>query len=274
MGRKTGGGFGTRTGCKINVTKVSATQAELNRKAAYDLVKGLHRVHSTGEKLPPLYSIHRATVVNILSDVGAFVQLGDGKTYKDGLLHIAAINMHPVRHKGLERLENVNDVLGLGAKLWVKVNEVKPGEEKYGLDMRWVHQLDGTDLNPNNNNVKNRTPPDNGFFGQTYMGSTATLREKLKQKAEAPEEQPWLAANENSDEEREKERMKERSEDEEKIANAQAKANKLSRKAEKKLKKVIKLKKKAKKLKQKIKGKKGDVSSDVSSDLSSDSGSA
>lgn len=247
------------------------------------MVKGAHRVHSTGEKLPKQYSIHRATVVNILSDVGAFVQLGDGKTYKDGLLHIASINMHPDRHKGLERLERVEDVLSLGAKVWVKVNEVKEGEGKYGLDMRWVHQSDGTDLNPMNNNVKNREPPDNGFFGsrdkhwsQQYTGSTATrghipgVRPENMEAVQALQDQG--DDGENSDEE--------------KVERAQVRANKLSIKAEKRLKKVKKLKKKAKKLKKMIKGKKTEAvlkmingkkteetESSVSSDVSSDSGS-
>lgn len=98
------------------------------------------RPRTTGTKLPKLHSIHSGTVVSMQA-FGAFVQLGDGDTYKDGLLHVSAL--------GAARFESPEEAgLSQGMKLWVKVSEVKEHDLKYSLDIRYVSQRDGTDLDP------------------------------------------------------------------------------------------------------------------------------
>lgn len=108
------------------------------------------RARTTGTAVPVLNSVHSGTVVSV-QDFGAFVQLGTGDTYKDGLLHISCL-------AGF-RPERVDEVVDVGAKVWVKVSEVKHEEGKYSLDMRYVHQKDGKDLDPHN--TRGRLP-DNG----------------------------------------------------------------------------------------------------------------
>merc|ERR1719350_233705 len=99
-------------------------------------------------------SIHQATVVRV-QPFGAFMQIGDGSTFKDGLLHVKCM--------GADRFECPQDAgIDEGAKLWVKVFEVKEEEMKYGLDMRYVDQRTGTDLDPYH--TRGRLP-DNGFQG-------------------------------------------------------------------------------------------------------------
>eukprot|EP00931_Biecheleriopsis_adriatica_P024587 TRINITY_DN15281_c0_g1_i1.p1 TRINITY_DN15281_c0_g1~~TRINITY_DN15281_c0_g1_i1.p1 ORF type:complete len:507 (-),score=95.12 TRINITY_DN15281_c0_g1_i1:181-1671(-) len=94
-----------------------------------------------GTGLPELHSIHQGTVIS-LRPFGAFVQLGDGGTYKDGLLHISCISA--------ERVEKVSDFLETGEAVWVKAINIKEDEGKYGLDMRYVNQKNGKDLDPKN----------------------------------------------------------------------------------------------------------------------------
>ncbi|CAE8653242.1 unnamed protein product, partial [Polarella glacialis] len=89
-----------------------------------------------------LYSIHKATVVRV-QDYGCFCRLGDGDKYKDGLLHISRISASG-------RVESVEDVLHENDPVWVKVCEVKEDEAKYSIDMRFVGQKDGEDLDANN----------------------------------------------------------------------------------------------------------------------------
>lgn len=95
--------------------------------------------------MPKLYSIHKAKVVSIQT-YGAFVQLGDGTTYKDGLLHVSRISASG-------RIEAVGDVLAEGDAIWVKVVEVNEDTQKHSLDMRHVRQKDGEDLDPTNAQV-------------------------------------------------------------------------------------------------------------------------
>merc|ERR1712048_987975 len=92
--------------------------------------------------LPKLYSIHKGTVVSI-RDYGAFVRLGDGSEYKDGLLHVSRVSASG-------RVDKVDDVVSQDETVYVKVVEIKEEEGKYSLDMRFVNQTTGEDKDPNN----------------------------------------------------------------------------------------------------------------------------
>jgi len=113
-----------------------------------------NRARTSGTKLPKLHSVHSGTVVS-MQPFGAFVQLGKGDTYKDGLLHVSCLCA--------DRVEAPEEAgLKLGMSVWVKVCEVKEDDGKYGLDIRFVDQRDGKDLDPYQ--AKGR-PPDNHFQG-------------------------------------------------------------------------------------------------------------
>jgi len=99
------------------------------------------RTRTSGRDLPPLHSIHKGSVVSV-QNYGAFIRLGDGSQYKDGLLHVSKMSS--------QRVEAVEDVLSSGDTVWVKVVEVRTEEAKYSLDMRYVGQKDGEDHDPNN----------------------------------------------------------------------------------------------------------------------------
>ncbi|CAK9041456.1 unnamed protein product [Durusdinium trenchii] len=91
--------------------------------------------------LPDLHSILEGTVASI-QPFGAFVRIGKGDEYKDGLVHIRSI--------AAGRVEKVSDYLDVGDKVWAKVCNVKPEDGKYGLDLRYVNQDTGEDLDPKN----------------------------------------------------------------------------------------------------------------------------
>jgi hypothetical protein len=86
---------------------------------------------TTGRNLPVLNSTHTAQVISIQS-YGAFVQLGDGSQYKDGLIHISRL--------GRGWVNSVADVVSVGEVVWVKVVEVNDETRKYSLAM---HKRDG-----------------------------------------------------------------------------------------------------------------------------------
>lgn len=98
---------------------------------------------TSGTEIPEMGTIHRGSVASIQS-FGCFVRIEDGSKYKDGLLHISCISA--------TRIEKVEDVLSQGENIWVKVCNVKEEEGKYSVDMRYVSQKDGKDLDPNNIN--------------------------------------------------------------------------------------------------------------------------
>lgn len=104
--------------------------------------QGQRQPRTTGRELPRLNSIHKGTIARVQA-YGAFVRLGDGQTYKDGLLHISRLS-------ATGRVEQVEDVVAEGDTVWVKVVEVRTDEGKYSLDMRYVGQKDGEDKDPNN----------------------------------------------------------------------------------------------------------------------------
>merc|ERR1712151_730335 len=89
---------------------------------------GKDRPRTTGRELPKLYSVHKGSIVSVQS-YGAFVRLGDGSEYKDGLLHVSRISASG-------RVEKVDDVVSQDETVHVKVVEVKEEEGKYSLDMR------------------------------------------------------------------------------------------------------------------------------------------
>lgn len=107
-----------------------------------DFIKRDRPARTTGREIPKLYSIHKGTIVRV-QDYGAFVRLGDGSTYKDGLLHISRLSSSG-------RVDSVADVVSQDDIVWVKVIEVKEEEGKFSLDMRFVGQKDGEDQDPGN----------------------------------------------------------------------------------------------------------------------------
>jgi len=117
---------------------------------------GARRPRTTGTELPKLHTIHQGTVVSI-QPFGAFMQLGEGDAFKDGLLHLSCM--------AKERVETVHEAgLEMDMKIWVKVSEVKEMDGKYSLDMRYVSQKDGTDLDQYQTKG---VIPDNFFEGKT-----------------------------------------------------------------------------------------------------------
>lgn len=86
-------------------------------------------------------SIQRGSIVRI-QDYGAFVRIGDGSQYKDGLLHVSRIS-------ATGRIDAPSDVVSEGDAVWVKVCDVNLDAQKYSVDMRFVRQKNGEDLDPN-----------------------------------------------------------------------------------------------------------------------------
>eukprot|EP00435_Cladocopium_sp_Y103_P026117 s1612_g6.t1 len=66
-----------------------------------------------------------------------------------------------IRGSLTHRLVKVNSVVREGDKVWVKVRDVDEENGKYALDMRFVHQKDGRDLDPFNG--RGRVPKDVGW---------------------------------------------------------------------------------------------------------------
>ncbi|CAJ1389350.1 unnamed protein product [Effrenium voratum] len=117
---------------------------------------GLARKRTTGTAMPRENSIHKGLIV-CTKEYGAFVQISRGEKYKDGFLHIGCLPNPP----GVERVEVVNSVVREGDQVWVKVRDVDEESGKYALDMRFVHQKDGRDLDPFNG--RGRVPKDVGW---------------------------------------------------------------------------------------------------------------
>lgn len=189
------------------------------------------RPRTIGVKLPKLHSIHVAHVVS-MQPFGAFLQLGDGDTYKDGLLHVSCL--------GEMRFECPEDAgLQLGMKLWVKVSEVKEEEMKYGVDMRYVSQRDGTDLD--HYQTKGRLP-DNFFAGGKVKVKVEQAAPKQADARASLDIKKYEAADMSS----------ESSEDPEKWEKVRKKLNKARKKLEKVKKKHDKVQKKIAKVKKAI----------------------
>lgn len=101
--------------------------------------------------IPELHSVLEGTVASV-RPFGAFIRVGKGDHYKDGLVHISAI--------APGRVEKVSDYLDVGDKVWAKVVNIKEEEGKYGLDLRYVNQQTGQDLDPKNR--EGRFPKEGG----------------------------------------------------------------------------------------------------------------
>jgi predicted RNA-binding protein with RPS1 domain len=102
-----------------------------------------------------MYAIYTGKVIK-LQPFGAFVKLIAPlnnptlkKNYRDGMLHISRI----VRDR---RVEAIEDVIQVDDDVFVKVVEVDPRDGKTGLDMRFVSQADGEDLDPTNEKAGER----------------------------------------------------------------------------------------------------------------------
>mmetsp|Transcript_23423 Transcript_23423/g.65566 ORF Transcript_23423/g.65566 Transcript_23423/m.65566 type:complete len:272 (-) Transcript_23423:381-1196(-) len=182
MGGTNSGLGGFMSGNSIRFSKLKggcggadAWRESLMNNPAFARGGGSNRPRTTGTQLPKLHSIHSGTVVS-MQPFGAFVQLGKGDTYKDGLLHVSCM--------GETRVESPEEAgLDIGMALWVKVSELKDEEGKYSLDMRYVSQRDGADLD--RYQTKGRVP-DNFFQGKNVRGRREP---SPAQDAQPPQEQ-------------------------------------------------------------------------------------
>jgi len=207
---------------------------------------GNKRSRTVGTKVPKLYTVHEAHVVSMQS-YGAFVQLGKGDTYKDGMLHVSMIGPGERHRDGDKATTPEEGGLEMGIKIWVKVCDISETEFKYSLDMRYVSQGDGTDLDPYNNKTK---MPDN----QWYRGSFA----KFAPKDEPEDDAPMIVAPSSPKQSSSSKRKAESSESDgtsissdvgKKLKKARKKLEKMKKKAEKVQKKEMKKSKKSKKKK-------------------------
>jgi len=197
----------------------------------------------TGTKLPKLLSIHHGIVLSI-HPFGAFIQLGDGNTYKEGLLPISGLTG--------TRIERVEEVLSDRAKVWVKCVDVRPEEGKYSLDMRYVSQRDGTDLDRLH---KKGVVPDNHWGG---VRSSRLSTPPCRSVGQSPATQKDTEVNASPEFKRKRSSGSD-DDDSDDVSTKKAdkkfkKIMKQMKKAEKKEKKK-KAKKKAKKAKKKAEGK-------------------
>jgi len=252
MGRHTNSGLGGfMSGASIRFSKMRGGSGGADAwRDSLMLAKNASngsRPKTTGTKLPELHSVHRGTVVSV-QPFGAFVQLGNGEEYKDGLVHISCIS-------AAERPERVEDYLSMGDTVWVKVMEVKEEDLKYSLDMRYVNQKDGTPLYKNNRDdtarasrktsVGSSTAAQNGHCNAgaslavaSPMQSSEACPRSERRLEEAPQ-QPLPDDSESSDSEQQKKVQK-------KLQKAAKKLEKVRRKAEKVKKKLKKKEKRAK----------------------------
>jgi predicted RNA-binding protein with RPS1 domain/Ni/Co efflux regulator RcnB len=86
---------------------------------------------------PEVFSVHQGEVRSIQS-YGVFVSLPG---FKDGLVHVSQMMSY--------RVEDPNDVVDQGQKVWVKVLEVDTNN-KVSLSMKLVDQTSGRDEDPDN----------------------------------------------------------------------------------------------------------------------------
>ena len=94
-------------------------------------------------ELPQLYSVHKGTVARI-QNFGAFVRIDN---YGDGLVHVSQLCAY--------RVEDPNDVVDVGQKVYVKVVEHREND-KISLSMKVVDQATGEDLDPANRDYQAR----------------------------------------------------------------------------------------------------------------------
>mmetsp|Transcript_14580 Transcript_14580/g.25816 ORF Transcript_14580/g.25816 Transcript_14580/m.25816 type:complete len:263 (+) Transcript_14580:75-863(+) len=211
------------------------------------------RKRTYGTAIPALNSIHQGIIVS-LYDYGGFVQIGDGNTYKDALVHVSNIT-------GTTRYETAEEAgLALGMMVWVKCCEIREEEvgTKYSLDMRFVDQRNGNDLDPHQGRG---APPDN-FFVPSWNKKRAKELE-LEEAWEKEQAAEPSAASDRAAPEKKRKRRKEKSTDSEseEISDVEAARAKMNKKLEKAKKKLEKAKKKAEKVKKKLKKKKKSSSS-------------
>ena len=86
---------------------------------------------------PEVFSVHHGEVRSIQS-YGVFVNIPG---FKDGLVHVSQMCSY--------RVEDPNDVVSVGQRVWVKVTEVD-ANSKVSLSMKMVDQESGRDEDPDN----------------------------------------------------------------------------------------------------------------------------
>mmetsp|Transcript_21151 Transcript_21151/g.59037 ORF Transcript_21151/g.59037 Transcript_21151/m.59037 type:complete len:260 (+) Transcript_21151:156-935(+) len=240
------GGFMSGASIRFSKMKSGTGGADAWRDGlakAYQSGGDAKRPRTSGMQLPKVNSIHIATVV-CTKEFGAFCQLGDGDTFKDGMLHVS--------HMGETRFECPEDAgLKVGTKIWVKVTEVKDDAMKYSLDMRYVDQKDGKDLDPYQ--TKGRLP-DNRWQGAKPKLAAPALAATSATSALTGDSFKAAASGVKR---RDLEEMV-GSEDDEESSEDSDEREKVSKKLKKAKKKLEKARKKAEKVKKKLanKGKK------------------
>lgn len=188
------------------------------------------RTRTTGTKIPKLHSVHEGHVTSVQS-FGVFVQLGKGDTYKDALLHVSNV--------GPKRIESPKEGgLEMGTRIWVKVNDINDKELKYGLDMRYVSQIDGKDLDPYNGKAK---MPDNGWYRGVFEEFRPKDEPEEDERPPAPASPLAAKKRKASEDEDDSDQESTVSSDVgKKLKKARKKLEKMKRKAEKKEKKKSK----------------------------------
>ena len=108
-------------------------------EAAYDNTGSNDKFGDRMKALPPLNQVFEATVKSH-TKFGSFVSINND--FKDGLLPKKKVSLDE------SKCETFEQWLAPGEKVWIKVVEVQPDRGKYNVDMRYVDQQTGVDLDP------------------------------------------------------------------------------------------------------------------------------
>eukprot|EP00929_Paragymnodinium_shiwhaense_P079260 TRINITY_DN41251_c0_g1_i2.p1 TRINITY_DN41251_c0_g1~~TRINITY_DN41251_c0_g1_i2.p1 ORF type:complete len:340 (-),score=124.50 TRINITY_DN41251_c0_g1_i2:344-1279(-) len=169
------GGFMNGASIRFSGAKNGSGGADAWRDSLMQASKAMNnagRAHSVGTELPEKNTIHKGVIISV-KEYGAFVQIGEGLQFKDGLIHITGMGDR-------DTIDRVEDIVREGQLVWVKVNEVDPANGKYGLDLRYVDQRDGKDLDPLHKRPKKL--PNNYIEVNQRRGATTVVSEKQEVK--------------------------------------------------------------------------------------------
>jgi predicted RNA-binding protein with RPS1 domain len=116
-----------------------------------------------GDRLLDLPNVNQVFSARIhsITKFGAFVELltsgGDKTEFKHGLLPKGKTLVRNGRGEVLTMSSRVEDSYKVGDELFVKVVEIQTDKGKYNVDMRYVDQTTGDDLDPNHNHSSDKT---------------------------------------------------------------------------------------------------------------------
>lgn len=228
------GGFMNGASIRFSKMKNGSGGVDAWRDQLNEAAKSRNRLHTrprtTGTKLPKLQSIHEATITTV-QDYGVFVQLGKGDVYKDGMCHVSNIGhlkIETPREAGMES----------GLNVWVKIKDLDEKNLKYSVDMRYVDQRSGKDLDPYHGMAK---IVDNGWDRGVYALEKKKAEEEDAKEAPASPEEPATSSG----------TKRKADKSEESSVSDSSEAKEVSKKLKKARKKLEKMRKKAEKVKSK-----------------------